>query len=155
MRTYDAFLSYGGCSDYSIAQRVFEEMEGKYSLKLYIHPRDFSLGRIILSTNDVVTNSNHAVIILSNEYLSSLWCQEELELCFMEHQRDPSFQIYMILPVHMDCLTVKNATAERILSKKKYLEYDDPNFFQKLYENITSRNRKMNQVKKVMRSQDS
>ena len=130
MRTYDAFLSRAYTAE-GIAQRVFEEMEGTYSLKLFIYPRDFSPGFIFKNTNDVVTNSNHAVIILSNEYLSSSYHQRELEICFMEHQRDPSFDITIILPVHLDCLTVQNATVEHILSKKKYLEYDDPNFFQK------------------------
>ena len=149
MRTYDAFLSHIH-TNLDIALRVLEEMEEKYSLKLLIRQRDFYPGCNIVRLQNIcyaAVNSNHAVIILSNEYLSSLWCQEELEICFMEHQRDPSFDISIILPVHYDCLTVQNTTVEQILSKKKYLEYDDPNFFQKLYENITSINRKMNQVK--------
>ena len=149
MRKYDAFLSH--CyTDCSIARRVFEEMKEKYSLKLVIHQHDFLLGYSVRqSVHDPVTNSNHAVIILSNEYLSSRGCLEMFGIRLTKHLRDPSFEIFMILAVPLNCLIVQHSGVKSILSKKTYLEYNDPNLFQKLFENITSRNRKMNQVKRL------
>ncbi|XP_050409738.1 toll-like receptor 13 [Patella vulgata] len=78
---YDAFVSY--CVEDSdwVLDRLRPVLEDGEDLKLCIHERDFCAGKMIID-NIVqhMENSRKVIIILSNAYAGSEWCQFELSL---------------------------------------------------------------------------
>ena len=54
--------------------------------------------------NNAIKNSNSAIIIMSQDYVDSLWCKEEFEQCYMEHMKDPAFKLFVIMMQPADSL---------------------------------------------------
>ena len=46
---------------------------------------------------NAIENSNSAIIVMSQDYVDSLWCKEEFEQCYMEHVKDPALKRFVIL----------------------------------------------------------
>ncbi|XP_071081176.1 toll-like receptor 13 [Haliotis cracherodii] len=78
---YDAFVLY--CEDDSgwIRNNLLRKIENEDNLKLCIHERDFTPGRYIVDNIvDSLNNSRNVVLVLSDSFNQSLWCQFELTL---------------------------------------------------------------------------
>ncbi|XP_071081297.1 toll-like receptor 13 [Haliotis cracherodii] len=78
---YDAFVLY--CEDDSgwIRNNLLPKIEDEDNLKLCIHERDFTPGRYIVDNIvDSVESSRNIVLVLSDSFSQSLWCQFELTL---------------------------------------------------------------------------
>ncbi|XP_067681319.1 toll-like receptor 2 type-2 [Haliotis asinina] len=79
--TYDAFVLY--CEDDSpwIRNIIIPRMEDEANFKLCIHERDFFPGQYIV--DNIVTSlesSRKVIMVLSNSFILSPWCQFELSL---------------------------------------------------------------------------
>ena len=74
------FISYSS-KDFSwVTENVISLLE-KHSIPYSIHNRDFELGRpIVQNMADSVYNSRQVLIVLSNNYLASNFCLEELQM---------------------------------------------------------------------------
>ena len=86
-KQFDAFVCY--CyegQDPDFAEEIIQQgLEGEYGLKLCIHRRDFKAGwDIKWNIMNAIRNSNSTIIIMSQDYINSLWCVEEFEDCYME-----------------------------------------------------------------------
>ena len=127
-RQYAAFVCY--CyegQDADFGEKIIpQELEKEYGLKLCIHRRDFKAGwDIKWNIMNAIRNSNSAIIIMSQDYINSLWCVEEFEDCYMENTRDPAFKLFVILMQPADTLDITNEYIQSFFSKKTYLEKDD------------------------------
>ena len=76
-KQYDAFVCY--CyegQDPDFAEKIIpQELEEEYGLKLCIHRRDFKAGwDIKWNIVNAIRNSNSSIIIMSQDYINSLWC---------------------------------------------------------------------------------
>ena len=136
-RQYDAFVCY--CyegQDPDFAEKIIsQELEEEHNLKLCVHRRDFKAGwDIKWNIMNAIRNSNSAIIIMSQDYLNSLWCLEEFEDCYMENMKDPAFKLFVILMQPADTLDITNEYIQSFFSKKTYLERDDPKLFKKIAE---------------------
>ena len=136
-KQYDAFVCY--CyegQDPDFAEKIVpEELEEKYGLKLCIHRRDFKAGwDIKWNIMNAIRNSNSAIIIMSQDYINSLWCVEEFEDCYMENMKDPAFKMFVALMQPADTLEITNEYIQSFFAKKTYLERDDPKLFKKIAE---------------------
>ena len=137
-KQYDAFVCYcyEGRQDADFAEKIApQELEEEHSLKLCIHRRDFKAGwDIKWNIMNAIRNSNSAIIIMSQDYINSLWCVEEFEDCYMENMKDQAFKLFVILMQPVDTLNITNDYIQSFFTKKTYLERDDPKLFQKIAE---------------------
>ena len=101
--------------------------------------RDFKAGwDIKWNIINAIRNSNSAIIIMSQDYINSLWCVEEFEDCYMENMKDPAFKLFVVLMQPADTLNITNEYMNSFLTKKTYLERDDPKLFKRIAEYLTS-----------------
>ncbi|XP_046370592.2 toll-like receptor 3 [Haliotis rufescens] len=78
---YDVFVAYSYDDLAWVKQHLMPVLEGSDGLKLCIHNRDFEVGKFITENIvDSVENSRKVIIVLSNNFAKSGWCQFELNL---------------------------------------------------------------------------
>ena len=83
----DAFVSFFSDHgpDYDFVKNVLQlklEEESEPPFKLTIHLRDFRADTLIyVNICNAVTNSNSAIILMSQAYIDAQWCREEFEVC--------------------------------------------------------------------------
>ena len=66
--------------------------------------------------------ANSAIIVMSQDYMDSLWCVEEFEDCYMENMKDPAFKLFVILMQPEEALNVTNQYIQSFFDKRTYLE---------------------------------
>ena len=138
-RKFDAFV----CYSYKSADQQFAEntirtnLERNHSFRLCIHRRDFLAGwDIKWNIMNATRNSNSAILIMSQNFLNSLWCLEEFEDCYMEHMKDPAFKLFVVMMQPPNTLRTRNEYIKSFLSRKTYLEKNDSALFDKLSSNL-------------------
>ena len=142
IRNFDAVVFYAYVQDdEEFVRNVLQEgleVNREPPFKLLIHGRDFKPGRDIKhNIRDAVHNSNSAIIIMSQDFVDSLWCRDEFEECYMENRKDLAFQIYVIMMQPKDELTDLTAYMESFFDSKTYLERSDENLVKKLENELT------------------
>ena len=134
-KDYDAFVCYSYEGDYAqFAENTIRiQLEEEHQLKLCIHRRDFlAAWDIMWNINNAIKNSNSAIIVMSQDYVDSLWCKEEFEQCYMEHMKDPAFKLFVIMMQPVEDLHHISVYMERFFSSKTYLDRNDPKLFPKI-----------------------
>ena len=134
-KKYDAFVCYcyeGGDSDFA-ENTIRIHLEENRELKLCIHRRDFlAAWDIKWNIMNAIRNSNSAIIVMSQDYVNSLWCVEEFEDCYMEHMKDPAFKLFVIMMQPAETMKITNEYINCFLAKSTYLEREDPKLFKKI-----------------------
>ena len=139
-RKYGAFVCYcyEGADSYFAEKTIKIQMEENREFKLCIHRRDFLAARDIKwNIMNAIRNSNSAIIVMSQDYVNSLWCAEEFEDCYMEHMKDPAFKLFVIMMQPAETMNVTNEYIKSFLSKNTYLEREDPELFKKIADYLT------------------
>ena len=136
-KDYDAFVCYSyETTDANFAEKTIRaELEENIepALKLCIHRRDFlAAWDIMWNINNAIKNSNSAIIVISQDYVNSLWCKEEFEQCYMEHMKDPAFKLFVIMMQPADTLDNTSLYMESFFAHKTYLDVNDPKLFKKI-----------------------
>ena len=136
-KTFDAFVCY--CYDTVDAQfaentlRIELEENMQPSFELCIHRRDFQAAwDIMWNINNAIRNSNSVIIVMSQDYVNSLWCKEEFEQCYMEHLRDPAFKLFVIMMQPAETLENTSTYMDSFFDQKTYLEINDGKLFRKI-----------------------
>ncbi|XP_046355806.2 toll-like receptor 4 [Haliotis rufescens] len=78
---YDAFVVYCEADSRWVRNNIIPRIEEEANFKLCIHERDFIPGEYIV--DNIVTNldnSRNVIMVLSNSFILSSWCQFELAL---------------------------------------------------------------------------
>ena len=102
-----------------------------------MHPQS-RLGVAILTIyKKAVTGSNSALIIMSQEFVNSLWCKKEFEQCFIEDMNDPAFKLFLIMMQPADTLEDLSEYMASSIAQKTYLERHDPDLTGKLSQYLT------------------
>ena len=134
---YDAFLSFCFDKDHELVQNIrlclklVEHRDPPF--KLCIHSEDFIPGSNILDNiTEPITRSNTAIIVLSQEFIDSPWCQKEFEYCIVENINDPAFRLFVILMEKLDQLENLSPNMSNFMKQKTYLERTDPKLFDKI-----------------------
>ncbi len=98
-REYDGYISYDH-HDFDFVQNgLINELETRANppFRFCIHQRDFMVGVTITSNIlNAVDASNLLIIILSQRYIESAWCLEELSLAHHEVSKDSSRRLIVI-----------------------------------------------------------
>ena len=137
-RTFDAYVCYDFDRDHDfVIDTIFPAFEENQNppFKLCIHSRDFTPGiEIFENIQKAISLSNSAIIIMSQEFVNSLWCKKEFEQCFIENINDPAFKLFLIMMQPADSLENLTEYMASFISQKTYLERDDPNLVGKISE---------------------
>ena len=134
-KLYDAFVCYSyGEKDSEFAENTIRiHLEEQRPFKLCIHRRDFlAAWDIKWNTMNAIRNSNSAIIVMSQDYVNSLWCKEEFEDCYMENMKDSAFKLFVIMMQPMKTLNNNNEYIKSFFDRKTYLESTDPKLFKKI-----------------------
>ncbi len=138
-RQYDAFLSYesGDNDEQFVRTEICPKLDSEYGgrFKLLIHQRDFPAGTLIMANiQNAVRDSNCAIILLSQMYINSRWCQQEFEECMEESRKDENYRLIVILMKPIEILKKEKLSAymKSFLHSKTYLELSDNRLWTKL-----------------------
>ena len=105
------------------------------TLKICIHRDHFQPGRTIKrNINEAIQNSNSAIIVMSQDFVDSVWCREEFADCYLKNMNDAVFQMFVILTLPQGELQNLSEYMTSFLAQKTYLEKDDPNLIRKISE---------------------
>ena len=115
-----------------------EQKDNVPRFKLCVHFRDFKPGRrVILNIREAITNSNAAIILLSQGFADSEWCQEEFEECCRENRKDPAFLMLVIVMQEVTTLVNVPECIADFIKNQTYLEKDDPTLIKKISKCLT------------------
>ena len=136
-KEYDAFVCYEyNKMDQGFAEdfiRVELEQKCDPPFKLCIHRRDFKAAwDIMWNIRNAIQNSNSAIIVMSQNYVDSLWCKEEFEQCYVEHMKDPAFKLFVIMMEPVEELNFTSQYMKSFFESKTFLERKDPKLFNKI-----------------------
>ena len=116
---------------------AFEENENT-PFKLCIHSRDFTPGaEIVENIQKAISQSNSAIIVMSQEFVDSFWCKKEFEQCFIENMNDPASKLFLIMMQPADTLDGLSEFMKSFISRKTYLEHNDPDLVGKISEYLS------------------
>ena len=132
-KDFDAFISYSSHDEEYVCKTLAPKLEsGNAPYKLLLHYRDWVVGGSITeSIIESVESSKRIILVLSDNYCKSEWCQYEFKTAHHNVMKEHKNRIVVILlgdklPKGMDKelkLYTKTTT---------YLRHDDPWFWNKL-----------------------
>ncbi|KAM3955094.1 protein toll-like [Aphomia sociella] len=133
-REYDAFVSYSHLDEEFVYRQLVPELEGApRAFKLCIHTRDWLIGewvpaQIIRS----VEKSRRTIIIMSRNFLLSVWGLMEFRTAHLTAMRDGRARVIVVLLEEVGELPELDEELKAYLSTNTYLKWGDPRFFDKL-----------------------
>ena len=143
-RAYDAFVSYfseGSNEDRLFVRRILQprlEEQASPPFRLFFHERNFRADRLI-SANilDAINKSNSAIVIMSQEYVNSLWCREEFEEIIEEQKKDRAYRLFVIMRQEHKTLHNCSIYMNRYFRSKTYFESSDVDLWAKIESELT------------------
>ena len=132
-KQFDAFVSYSQQDQKFVTKALVPKLEQKKPYyHLCLHYRDWPIGGAIAQTIcESVEKSRRTIILLSENFMKSEWCQYEFKAAHYRVLHDKTIRIIMIL---LDDKPPQNLDPELKLYIKTntYLEWKDPWFWEKL-----------------------
>ena len=143
-RKYDAYVCYSSSDDYNyVCDEILPELEDKQNFKLFFHDRDFELGeQFFVNIEKAITQSSTAIIIMSQSFVDSDWCNIEFKHCFIESEKDPAFRLLVIMVQPPETLQNVGYYIKNFMAEKTYILHTDPKLFDKIGEYLTKVNPK-------------
>ncbi|KAK6185299.1 hypothetical protein SNE40_007562 [Patella caerulea] len=136
-KRYDAFVSYSTADEdwvYDVLQNTLEQPKAKGSkpFKLCLHQRDFLGGKTILDNIiDSIENSRHSIVILSNNFIQSIWGMEEFKQAY--YQSIVKKHRHLIIVKYEEVSESKmDPMLKRCLKTFTYLDVKDTMFMDRL-----------------------
>ena len=137
-KKFDAFVCYNFDTDHKyVTDIILPELEEKHDppCKLCFDSQDFKPGvHIKENIKEAVTNSNSAIVVLSQGFVDSIWCREEFSDCYIENMKDSAFRLFVIMMQPVENLENVSEYMNSFFEKKTYLLKDDPQLFPKIGE---------------------
>ena len=130
---FDAFVIYCEDDNEWVIRTFVQKMEKEEGLKLCIHHRDFDVGKIIVENIiDCMTESRFAVVVLSNDFCKSQWCNFELLIAqnrWLNDQSDPLLLVMLeeVSSKHM------NAVLRALITTTTYIMWSEEEEAQYLF----------------------
>ncbi|KFM67733.1 Protein toll, partial [Stegodyphus mimosarum] len=132
-KTFDAFVSYSS-SDRDVALRLIEELEDKEPhFKLCIHERNWIAGnQISWNIFNSVHNSRKTILVISKEFLESMWFQVEFHTAYYQMLEDKIDRLIIIVKGELPQKDTLDKDLQYLLSTKTYLVWEEKWFWEKL-----------------------
>ena len=130
---YDAFISYNHNDTWWVVNVLRPLLEGKHGMKLCLHDRDWLAGRdIVDNILSSIEDSRKTVLVVTNAYACSNWCQ--LELTMAQHQLFAEDKNNLVLILKEDIID-ELVTPRLALQMKQntYIAWDDSEMGEKVF----------------------
>ena len=115
---YDVFISFSSHDYHWVRDNLTPVLESK-RINYCIHSRDFIVGKAIIENiADSVYNSRKVLAVISENYLDSRFCREELEIALY---RSTEMADSSLLLIRVDGVDKKNLP--KTLRKRTFLDY--------------------------------
>ena len=121
---YDIFVSYDSGDLPWVRQHLMPELEGHLGLRLCVHERDFLVGgNIVDNIADSVDRSKKIMMLFSNSFVQSQWCQFELTFC-LRHVMDYDDELIIVC---LDDVSSRELTAAMmaVLKTTTFIQWVD------------------------------
>ena len=119
---YDAFISYSSDDRFWVHDVLMKTLEETYGFRTFIHYRDIQVGENLQEAIDeYICKSREFILVLSENFLASTWCQTEMEETYRETRRRRGKLAVIILGSKPR--TISDPTARKILDKYNYLQW--------------------------------
>lgn len=131
-KLYDAFICFSHKDDDFVIQELVPVLE-RQSYKLCIHYRDWMAGELIVKQIvDSAINSKRTIIVLSRNFLDSVWGKVEFRIAHKQSIAEGRARVILIL--HGDIDTDKDLDDElrAYITTNTYVKWGDPYFWNKL-----------------------
>ena len=120
---YDAFVAYSAEDRFWVHGVLMKTLENFYGFNLCIHYRDFPVGALIHETIiEFVGKSREIILVVSDFFLSSEWCQFELD----EALRQCNLRQTRLIVIKLGNPRIdQHLTMLHVMGCHVYLEWDD------------------------------
>ena len=117
---FDVFVSYNS-RDLDWVQDKLLPLLDDNGVRYCVHSRDFEVGKSVVENMvDCVYSSQQVVAILSNNYMASSFCKEELHIAEGKSKHENKCSLVVIRIDDIDCKKLPKQ-----LRKKTFLDYND------------------------------
>ncbi|KAL4238245.1 hypothetical protein ACF0H5_002958 [Mactra antiquata] len=119
---YDAFVAYSQDDSEWVIDKLLPILETEYGYKLCIHERDFGVGAYI--NDNIVQNINNSkkmLLVLSESFVNSGWCNFELKVALCKHIEED----YPVIVIILQEVRQMNTSLKTLLKMTTYLEWKD------------------------------
>ncbi|KAG8198007.1 hypothetical protein JTE90_001847 [Oedothorax gibbosus] len=132
-KMFDAFLSYS-TSDRDIALLIREELEDKDPhFRVCIHERNWIAGNpISWNIFNSVQNSKRTILLISKEFLESMWFQVEFHTAYYQMLEDKIDRLIIIVKGQLPPKETMDKNLQYLLTTKTYLLWEEKWFWEKL-----------------------
>lgn len=133
-KTYDAFISFCQKDEEFVVDNFLPELESQpYSYKICVHFRDWNPGEWIpaqIATS--VESSRRTIIVVSKNFLNSLWGRLEFRAANMHAVQERRSRVIVVLLGDISSHKQLDPELKAYLSTNTYLKWGDPWFWPKL-----------------------
>ncbi|KAH1022737.1 protein toll [Dendroctonus ponderosae] len=144
-KTYDVFISYSNKDEAFVLEHLVAELEkGAQPYRVCIHSRDWVPGRLIMDQISYsVQESNRTLVVLSNNYLDSVWGKMEFRVAHTQMHGGSKVVVVIYPGLDMERL---DDELKNYLKTNTYVKWGERFFWSKLkYALRQSRNQKQMQ----------
>uniref|UniRef100_T1IK28 TIR domain-containing protein n=1 Tax=Strigamia maritima TaxID=126957 RepID=T1IK28_STRMM len=133
-KVYDAFISYSSEDEDWITDFLVPGLETSippYSLCL--HNRDWRAGEFI--TDQIVKSvesSRRTIIVLTDNYLKSVWSRLEFDIAYQQGLKDQVCRVLVVVPEDVPDLSQIDHEFKTFITLTTYIEANKPHFWSKL-----------------------
>ncbi|XP_063446601.1 toll-like receptor 3 [Mytilus trossulus] len=120
---YHAFVVYCDANRLWVHNEFVKKLENEEGLKLCIHHRDFAVGETIIGNVDTLLKKSwKVVVIMSNAFAKSEWCQWEVDIV-QERRRRQGREVLLL--IMLENINSKNMTSplRNLLDSTPHLKY--------------------------------
>lgn len=132
-KTYDVFISYSNKDQEFVMQNLLPVLEsGPRPFKTCIHDRDWEPGEMILThIANSVKNSRRTLVVLSNNFLESVWGIHEFKTAHTQAVKEGRARVVVIKYGDLDDSRLDD-DIKAYLNTNTYVEWGKPWFWNKL-----------------------
>lgn len=129
-KIFDAFVAYGH-DDCDVAHKLIEELEPNF--QLCIHERNWIAGnQISWNIFNSVHNSRRTILVISKQFLESMWFQVEFHTAYFQMLEDKIDRLIIIVKGELPPKETLDKELLYLLSTKTYLIWEERWFWEKL-----------------------
>uniref|UniRef100_T1IK29 TIR domain-containing protein n=1 Tax=Strigamia maritima TaxID=126957 RepID=T1IK29_STRMM len=133
-KVYDAFVSYSSEDEDWITDFFVPGLETSTPpYKLCLHNRDWPAGEFI--TDQIVKSvesSRRTIIVLTDNYLKSVWSRLEFDIAYQQGLKDQVRRVLVVVPNEVPDLSHIDPKFKTFITLTTYIQANKPHFWSKL-----------------------
>lgn len=133
-KRYDVFICFSHKDDDFVRDQLLPELEnGPEKYKVCIHYRDWIAGEFIATQiADSVQNSRRTLIVLSRNFLDSVWGKMEFRIAHKQSMAEGRARVIVLVYGDVDLKQDLDEELKAYIKTNTYIKWDDPWFWNRL-----------------------